>query len=369
MPARVNRERFLQTLESINPGLSPRDIVEQSSCIIFKDGYVCSFNDEVACRAPSGMDKKFQGAVVAEPLLNLLRKLPEDEIEVDQTQEELTVKGKRRSSGIRLQYEITLPVDSVEKPKEEQWHELHKDFSEAVGVVQACAGKDESQFSMTCIHVHPKWVEACDNFQLCRWRLKTGIEAPTLIRQQALKSITSLGMAEFAETENWIHFRNANKLVLSCRRYTEEFPDLGGILNVTGVKTALPKGLIEAADRATIFSTENAESNLVHISLRGDHLTIKGQGVSGWYKESKTVKYSGEPLEFMIAPALLIEMVKQHPECEVAPDRLKVDGGRFVYVTCLAAMETATLADAEESKDDKPRKKKAKVSANGDGEE
>ena len=46
----IPREAFLRTLEAVQPGLDPTGAIEQSSCFIFKDGAVMTFNDEVSCR-------------------------------------------------------------------------------------------------------------------------------------------------------------------------------------------------------------------------------------------------------------------------------------------------------------------------------
>jgi hypothetical protein len=67
---RINREEFLRNLESVEPGLSPREILEQSSCFIFQKGWIKTFNDEVACKIKSPL--KLEGAVQAAPLLAIL---------------------------------------------------------------------------------------------------------------------------------------------------------------------------------------------------------------------------------------------------------------------------------------------------------
>ncbi len=332
----VNRAEFLQHLEMVQPGLSTRDIIEQSSCFIFKNKKVITYNDEVSCSRHTGID--LTGAVQSGPLLAILSKLDEDELELETGEGELIVKGKRRRAGIRMESDILLPLDNIDKP--EVWKTLPNDFHEAIDIVQQCAGKDQSHFTLTCVHIHPKWVEACDNFQLSRYRIKTGIDKPTLVRQSAIRSIISLGMTEFSETDSWIHFRNASKLVVSCRHYVDEFPNISELLKVEGGNPiSLPKGLVEAIDKAQIFSSENSEVDQVLVRLMPGKLRIKGQGSSGWYTETKSMRYEGPVMEFLISPILLSELIKRHTECFVTEDRLKVDGGAFVYVTVLGKIE------------------------------
>jgi hypothetical protein len=72
----VNREQFIKELESVQAGLSVRAATEQSNCFVFSDGVVRTFNDEIACEQKTSL--KITGAVIADPLISLLRKLPEE---------------------------------------------------------------------------------------------------------------------------------------------------------------------------------------------------------------------------------------------------------------------------------------------------
>ena len=143
------------------------------------------------------------------------------------------------------------------------------------------------------------------------------------------------------ETNAWLHFRNPAGLVLSCRRSTRNELDPGSILDVSallefkGTPTILPKGLADAADKAEVFSSDNSDGNVVRVQLRPGKLKITGRGGCGWYQELKDVRYDGEPVDFLIDPKLLVTITNQHNDCEITEDRLKVDGKRFVYVTCL----------------------------------
>ena len=331
---RLNREDLLKELESVLPGLSAREIIEQSSCFVFKDGRVCTYNDEVACSQKSLLTNEVEGAVQALPLIAILRKLPEEEIEVTARDDELYIKGKsHRRAGIRMEQEVLLPIKTVDIPK--KWKNLPEDFSDAIHLVQSCASSNERNFVMTCIHIHPDWVEACDNYQAARFKIKTDISKPILIRKTSLECIVDLGMTKFSKTKNWVHFKNPSGLVLSCRIWTDDFPLIAKLLKTKGKSITLPKGLKEAAEKAEVFSAENAEDNRVIVYLQPNKIKIIGQGVSGWFSEIKKIKYKGKSLKFTITPKLLIELVQRHNECSITSKRLRVKSGKFSYVTAL----------------------------------
>jgi len=333
---KINREELLNQLESVLPGLSQREIIEQSSCFVFLDGQVITYNDEISCSHKSCLDIK--GAIIAMPLIKILRKLPDEILETTITKNELLIKGKsRRRISIRLEAEIELPIESIKKPK--RWKDLPDDFADAISMVKSCAGKNETEFTMTCIHLTSKYIEACDNYQAARFMTEMDLKKDVLVRKESLKYIISLDMTEFGETKSWIHFRNSTGLVLSCRRFVEDYRSLSEVLKVKGEPTILPKGLKEAAERAMVFSNENTENSRVTINLEKGRLRIKGEGASGSFREDKKIKYNGKPLSFTIDPVLLIDLVQRHNKCQIAKNQLMVKVGKFKYTTVLGVSQ------------------------------
>lgn len=352
---KISREDLLRVLASVQPGLSPKETVEQSNCFVFTNGEVVTYNDEVCCRAASPLGD-FTGAVKAGKLLEMLEKIPEDKIWVDAKGDKLVIRWTGERSWLRVEQEILLSMP-MEKPK--KWTKLDPEFSEAVSVVKECASQDQSSFEMTCIHIVPGWIEACDNFQLCRWKMETGFEGSTLVRQNALQHIVTSGADEFAVTSSWVHFRNKEDGVyFSCRYYEEEYKDFSKLLNVKGgTLTRLPKKLAEVAERSAIFSAENDKNDRVTVTLKDGRVFVESEGTSGGHMGAKKVSYDGETMVFLISPALLAQLVRKHEECHISPGRLNVKGEKFSYVACLIDPEDVAISeDKAPSKNGRPAK-------------
>lgn len=350
MRIQVEREQFLQELEAVFPGLSTRDVIEQSSCFIYSKGEIVTYNGEIACHRSTSLTS-LKGAIQASPLLNILRKMREDTLTLKTNEGELVIIGKKKRAGIRMESEIMLPVDDLEHPK--KWKKLHSKFNDAINLVHQCTGKDENKFWTTCVHIHPEFIEASDNDQISRYTFPTGVRKSILVRGASIKHLITLGMNEFSETKTWIHFRNSDGLIFSCLRFIQDFPNLNPYLKVKGSKTSLPKGLGEATQKAEIFSAENPESNRILVELGPDRLRIKGTGASGWYWERKKIAYDGPEINFLIAPNLLAELSKRYGKCSISPKALKVNGSRFEYVASLGdPNEKETEHEEEEENDD-----------------
>lgn len=330
MTMRLNRLDTLAILESVSPGLATRESIPQSTCVVFSGGRVWTFNDEVACSCKTKI--ALEGAIKAKTLLDLLSRMTEDEIDVFEQEGELIVRGKSKQAGIAMEADVLLPIDAVEQP--ESWAPLPSEFADAVAVVHSCASTEASQFVLTCVHVHPEWLEACDRFQMARYPLKTGVDTPILVRSEALKNVVNSGVTEVAETENWIHFRNPEGLVLSCRRYLDDYRDLSQYLTMDGTSpVTLPGGLEEVVSRCQLFSKDSADGNSLKVDLRKDMIVIEGRGPSGWYKERQKVTFGGEPLQFCISPILLLEVGKKAAQCGASEGKLCIDAGSYLYVT------------------------------------
>lgn len=352
----INREKLLADLEMVKAGLSPREFIEQSSCFVFQDGHVMTFNDEVACRKKVGLN--ITGAIQAASLLDILGKLDDPDLMVEENNEgELEFKGKRKMFGLTKDAEVFLPIDRVEVP--EKWRPLDKEFTAGVGMVQHCVSRDESRFILTCIHLHPEYVEACDNLQIMRFPLKTGLKEPVLVRGSSLAHITSMGMDHIALTKSWIHFKNQDGLVLSCRRYADDYPSLGKMIAFDGHPIVIPKGLKAASERAGVFASDKAGDPMVNVKIAEGVLRVTGEGLSGWYREKKKVVYDGPPVDFYIAPELLAKISDEYSNAVIAEGRLKVAGGKdgegWQYVTVLGGKPEEPTE--EEEKDFKKKKK------------
>lgn len=360
------REELLGDLEQAKAGLSPREYIEQSSSYVFRAGEVLTFNDEVACRKKIHIPREIEGAVQAASLLEALRKHDDEFLEILKNDDgELEFRGKRDRFAVTMDPTINLPIDKVERPG--KWQKLSSQFTEAIGLVKDSVSKEEdTQFALSCVHVAPSFVEACDNKTLVRCNVKSDfLKESILVRGTSISPIVSLGMDLVSLTDNWIHFRQDTKegdsLIYSCRRFSEEYRDMSQILDFEGDKFVLPKGLKDAAERAEVFASDNAHDPLIRIRLADGKMRLYGQGLTGHYQGLRSATYSGPEVDFFIAPAQLKYIADKYEEAEVTPRRLMVRGGNWRFVTNLISPESREKAEQESPK----RKKQAESEDDG----
>lgn len=340
---KVNREELLKILTAVSPGLAQKEMVEQTTCFVFRDGEVCTFNEEQSCSMKLPWDGFPEGAIQSKPLLELLKRLKGKTLNIGVKGGSLRISiddkesKTRKMSQIRLEQEITLPVEHVEKPG--KWKKLPKDFIKAIDMVRRCASEDESQFVLTCVHIHPDFIEACDDEQVAHYKIKTGLKSPTLIRAKSLQHIVSLNPTEFSETEKWFHFKMGSGAVLSCCRYVEEFSDTASVLEVDGTEATIPKDIGETIGLATVFSSDNVLNDSIFVKFSPGQMVVEGHGSNGWYKEKREVDYDGPSVGFRIEPQLLLEIAKRGEKCVIGEGRLCVSGKDWVYVSSTSVID------------------------------
>ena len=337
---KISRESLLQVLEQVEAGLATKEVVEQSSCYVFTGSEVVTFSGEVCARVK--LAAPVQGAVSARHLKELLVRITEDEIKLATADDNLRISSKGGRGSIAMQAEVRLPIDQVETPAEDAWGDLHPEFADAVDVVGSAAAKNDQNYKLLCVHCTPDHLEACDNYQLARYPLQTGLTACSMVRRDSLRHVVALGMTEVSETETWLHFRNPAGLVVSMRRWSEDYENLDSI--IAGVQdtqpTTLPGGIEEAVQRTGVFSGDNgAASDVVRVDLLENEMRLRGEGAGGWWEERKRVKYAGPKIGFLIAPRLLLELGSKGQECDVSRGALRVDTGKFTYITATTAGE------------------------------
>lgn len=335
--AKVDREMFLQKLTEVEPGLTRTEIVEQTSCFAFTKGRIITYNEEVACRAKSGLPKEVTGAVQHAKFLEMLRKFPDPTITLEFNRKEVVIHGKNKEAGQAMEKEVLLPMDMLSPPKD--WRPISDDFTDAVGIVQECATKDESSFTLTCVHIHPKWMEAFDNEQMARYTLKSGVSKSFLVKRDALRHLPRYDLTHISESDKWLHVKTSNGTIISVIRYVEQASDyqnLTDILKKAGDVIVFPKSLNKAAERAEVHSSDNSENNVVQVEMRPGKLRITGRGDQGYYVQKMAIKYGGAPIKFNISPKLLVKILDRDTECQITKDyKLKVSGGNFTYLACL----------------------------------
>lgn len=301
----VNRKRLLKQLKAVQPGIAKREFVVQSSCFVFRDGKVMSFNGQAAYSSPCNL--RIECAVSAKRLLGILKTIRDEELSIRVSDEELTIIGAESETSIKIDTEIHLPIDNVEIPK--RWRSLPDDFDEALRVTVPCAARNDNNHKLNCVHFTPNRLEACDNFQLARYRITTGMKGSRLVNAKCLKQVMRSKMTHFSTTRKWYHFRNSDRLIISVWCWTEAYENLDDILDCSGTAVSLPDSLEDVIERLMKSAPRNGGGLLRLRSSRG-RLLLSVDGPGGLHEEKIGVKYTGRHRDVVVVGKHLQELTR-----------------------------------------------------------
>jgi len=325
-------------LELVRPGLAKKDLIEQSTSVVFSEGRAWTFNDEVSVSVP--IDLGITGSIPAEPLYKFLGKLPPDgDIQVEGADGEFRFSCGRSKAGIRRDGDIRLPVaEEVTEP--ERWEDLPEGFTEAVGRVLFSCAQGGHRPILICIHVTPEFMESCDGFRMTRvsYRFGPKDDNDLCIVGKNLEKIADYSLTRFGISGNWLQFSNEDGVKYSMRIVEGSYPDLDKFIDVgDGQEIELPaKGLEKALEWASVVADDSIKyRQRIVLEIQKGRVVVKGEGPDGWAEETVRMKYSGPALRFQANPSLLKEMLGLGSRVTVGKESMKIESDGFVHVVSL----------------------------------
>ena len=133
-----------------------------------------------------------------------------------------------------------------------------------------------------------------------------------------------------------MHF-SIGEAVISIRLSRGDYPDFDQLLAPKKPKKiTLPRNLIDILTRAEVMQEDKSYDSTVSISITKGLLELLSRKDSGWYKETKRVKWSGRPLKFEVNPQFLKEVLEKSNRVEIDGDLLRIQAGDAVFVVCLS---------------------------------
>ncbi len=330
---KINKKKLMAVLEKVKPGLASKDIVSQATSFAFSDGYISTFNDEIAISAP--FESEIEGAVRANELYALLSKVYDDELDVTTKGNELIIKGKKAKAGIKLETEITLPIDELGDTTKMALLPLPEDFLDIINIASQVAAKDMSKPILTCVFIEGEMIYASDGGRIIRGEMNGKIDGSILLPAAVVKTLLKYNVTEFGKTQGWVHFHTEDELIFSSRVLVGDFPEVDEYLEVEGDILTFPKTIISMLDRAGVFTAENISDEFVTISVENKKMIVKGEGEFGWLEETTNCRYQGDKVEFSVDPAFLVDIVEDLKKCVVGENTLLFQGENFDHVISL----------------------------------
>lgn len=328
---KVEREKLLKTLDVAVVGTTPREILEQSNCFVFTEDSLVTFNGEIFTKAKNPVPEVV-GAVPAEDFRALLAKFPDDVVDVRVKRGEVRVRGKKKEAGLTVLEGVRLPYGGVPGPGE--WVEPPPELLPTLLQASRVCGKDDSQPRTMDVHVTSGLVEACDNYRLFRSTMETGVPRELLLPAASISAVGTLAFSRLSTHGGWLHLQRKGGHRVSLRCSSGDYPNVSTLLELGDArKVRLPGNLSDILSRASVM--QDSTDALVSIKITRGELVLRSRKDTGWYQESREIKYDGEPFSFDVNPEFLEEVLAKTRTVKVSKSRMKIEAGEVVFVVAL----------------------------------
>lgn len=340
----VNRVQLLDELSSVRHALSSKDRVDQSTDFIFVDGKVAAYNEALLIVGKTALTE-LKGAIHAEELLALLGRLKEDQITVSVDGGFLRLQSGRSKASIRFEESIRIPLGEIMREYADGDGSLPipEGFLSELKLASFCASKSYANMALTGVSFSGGKIEATDGYRAFQKSVPFDGISSFLIPAAHLSLLDHVAPTHMKITHGWAFFSSEATGIVFCIRLLSHsvlntFPSLDSIFQGDGEDIFLPKDILDVLDKADIFlrSLQHEADRLVRISLKDGYVTIRGEGVFGWYEESvPSAEYTGKPLEFLAHPQFLRWITPMVQAARLLPGRIIFSGEGFLYVFAL----------------------------------
>lgn len=293
---KINRNELLNTLMAVQPGLDSKGLIQQSQDFVFLEGEVITYNGQVSVSAITDID--FDFSVGAKKLIDFLKKLKDEELEIELVDGEVQFTGVQTAAGLKIREDVLTPFESVDQIGD--FEELPEHFWDAVKVCCSCAADSHQRPQLTCVCLNGDRMVATDGFRLCTYQFEEDCLPETLIPASEARIIAKYEPLEFSLTDNWIHFRTEGDVYLSVRIMDEPYPPTDAILRVNGTEFEFPENVVESLKLADVFTGPGSLKIGVEVSLSKDQMAVKASDSDGWVKKKLKFDYDGPEVSFLI---------------------------------------------------------------------
>lgn len=315
-----------------------KDIVEGMKNFYFDGKNVITYNDKVSIMHPFKTD--FKSFINADTLYKLISKLPSKQFKIKQKENQINVlaKGVNVTLSAIMDQEVINRISVVNKGiKKVEWKKLPENFSDCINLCSFAASTSETESTISCIRLDNKICVATDSKRLAYAKLNSKIE-PMFIKASEVKHLLGIKPTHYGSNKGWLFFKNKDKCVFSIRKIEGEFPKWKHLFKFDGTQVNLPKELLRGIDLASVFTENGSVLPLdIYIEKNTCYLTIKTDGGKLDYRIP--IEYDQEPIDFVINPDFLKEMMRFDTTITFVEGKAKLETENYAVLTALWAKD------------------------------
>lgn len=330
----INKITLEKALETVKPGLSNKEIIEQSTYFIFSNQRVFTYNDEISISYPFDGFGEFQGAVRSKEIYDLLKKFKKEEVSVEITDSEIVFTSGKTKAGILYQSEIKLPSDCLDL-EGKKWKKVSDDFIEGMKFCINCCSNDASRPVLTCLHLTSDFIESSDSYRIYQFNIGKNPTLNVLLPKIPAQEVIKTDFTHICVENDWVYFKK-DQLWLMSRILTENYPDTSPLFINEGEKITFPKSISEGLERLQVFAKRDIKMDeIISVEIVQKQLTLRAESDFGWIEEKSNIQFKGEDCKFNIDPNFLAQAIQNQTNCIIKEPKIQFETEKYKILMLL----------------------------------
>ena len=338
---KIKQSELVKILDFLKPGVASKEIVEQSTYVVFDKHAISSFNDIVFAAVPLP-DLDFVAAVLAAPFMDIVRKLPAGVLTLSLKDDKLRLRSSKTTVTINIVQEMNRDISDI--PTDVPWKKVPRGFIDSLYMCATATARTFATPVLTAVHMTGNVMEGCDNFRAARVAFKKSVFGKDSIllpnKVLAAGNWKSYKFTEFGFVDGWFCIRTEDKWTSVCRTYPGgEYPNVAGLFeDLEGKDVEFPLDLKDALERsdAVVGTSHNITQGNVFVLMEKTTLTLTGDGDFGRIVEKVSCKNVGKrSIAFSVSPVALLDILERTNTATVAVGRILFIVDDLEYMACL----------------------------------
>lgn len=347
----INRSALLDALKAVKPGLSTKEIIQQSMHVMFMGDCIATFNDAVSVLYPFETD--FKCSVNGDEFYKVLDGIKEDEVDVVLDGDTIKINSKKTKAGFSTlvgeQEKVDVLVEKLlaltSKPK--FFRTLPNDFVKGASLCMFSASKDMTTGVNCCVGVRKNEVFSTDSLRLSRYQMSSKVRDELLIPARDVFELVKYDVVKYGLSEGWVHFQTEDGVTFNCRTMKGEYPfdRIARFFKVPGNEVTLPEELRDVMKNAVVLAAGEVDiAKMVEVTIKKKTITCKSEKERGWMIKEVDCDYKGKELTFNINPIFMVQVLESATTLSLAqggeyPDKAFLSSENFTHIIALPTPE------------------------------
>lgn len=334
----IVRKQMLSLLNNLACATHKTEVLEQSHCFVFDNGEVIAFNGEIIARGLFEWDTP-PFAVGSNDLIQVLNRIPDDDLDITIRQNQMVVKGKRKRAGLTIQNKVLLPYGDVPLCTKMAKAEVEM-FNQMGMAARICSGSGDN-IRTSHVHLTPTVIEATDSFRMLRINGEFPVKKEVLVPAGSVLSVGKFNLTHIKYLSGWLFLKDTTTKTLIGIRCTDsdyfESKKLDAILDMKDAsRITLPEIMRDVVARAVVMSDDpTVHGSPGSVSIDSKSIRVRTEKDTGWYEEKQPCKYDGMDMTIQVDLSVFRDILAYTNEALITEDRIKMEKGGIEFLSSM----------------------------------